>query len=124
MPRRGVARWRPRHVISSAMLDIRYAVVMRQSNPGGIREAVRLIPDAEAARIAGDRSAPSAGVSRLWPARYPAFRTSRRIDDLRSRLRLPVTLLYLGAIVGDYGLRYGASRRAKSRTSKAAARSP
>jgi hypothetical protein len=28
------------------------------------------------------------------------------IDDLRSKLRLPVTLLYPGTIVGDYGLKF------------------
>ena len=39
-------------------------------------------------------------------ALYPAYRTSTLIDDLRSRLRLPVTLLYPGAIVGDYGLKF------------------
>jgi hypothetical protein len=37
---------------------------------------------------------------------YPAYRTSTLIEDLRSRLRLPVTLLYPGAIVGDYGLKF------------------
>jgi hypothetical protein len=39
-------------------------------------------------------------------ALYPAYRTSTLIDDLRSKLRLPVTLLYPGTIVGDYGLRF------------------
>ena len=39
-------------------------------------------------------------------ALYPAYRTSTLIDDLRSRLRLPLTLLYPGAIVGDYGLKF------------------
>ncbi len=39
-------------------------------------------------------------------ALYPAYRTSTLIDDLRSRLQLPVTLLYPGVIVGDYGLRF------------------
>jgi hypothetical protein len=39
-------------------------------------------------------------------ALYPAYRTSTLIDDLRSRLRLPVTLLYPGVIVGDYGLKF------------------
>jgi hypothetical protein len=39
-------------------------------------------------------------------ALYPAYRTSTLIDDLRGRLRLPVTLLYPGSIVGDYGLRF------------------
>jgi hypothetical protein len=39
-------------------------------------------------------------------ALFPAYRTSTLIDDLRGRLHLPVTLLYPGAIVGDYGLRF------------------
>ena len=39
-------------------------------------------------------------------ALFPAYRTSTLIDDLRGRLRLPVTLLYPGGIVGDYGLRF------------------
>lgn len=39
-------------------------------------------------------------------ALYPAYRTSTLIDDLRGRVQLPVTLLYPGAIVGDYGLRF------------------
>jgi hypothetical protein len=39
-------------------------------------------------------------------ALYPAYRTSTLIDDLRSKLRLPVTLLYPGTIVGDYGLKF------------------
>lgn len=39
-------------------------------------------------------------------ALYPAYRTSTLIDDLRSRVPLPVTLLYPGGIVGDYGLRF------------------
>lgn len=39
-------------------------------------------------------------------ALFPAYRTSTLIDDLRGRLRLPLTLLYPGTIVGDYGLRF------------------
>ena len=39
-------------------------------------------------------------------ALYPAYRTSTLIDDLRTRLRRPVTLLYPGVIVGDYGLKF------------------
>jgi hypothetical protein len=39
-------------------------------------------------------------------ALYPAYRTSALLDDLRSRLRLPVTLLYPGRLVGTYGLRF------------------
>ena len=39
-------------------------------------------------------------------ALFPAYRTSTLIDDLRGRLRLPVTLLYPGGLVGDYGLRF------------------
>jgi len=39
-------------------------------------------------------------------ALFPAYRTSTLIDDLRGRVRLPVTLLYPGVIVGDYGLKF------------------
>lgn len=39
-------------------------------------------------------------------ALFPAYRTSTLIDDLRGRVRLPVTLLYPGGIVGDYGLKF------------------
>lgn len=39
-------------------------------------------------------------------ALFPAYRTSTLIDDLRGRVKLPVTLLYPGAIVGDYGLKF------------------
>ncbi len=39
-------------------------------------------------------------------ALFPAYRTSTLIDDLRGRIRLPVTLLYPGSIVGDYGLKF------------------
>ena len=45
-------------------------------------------------------------------ALYPAYRTSTLIDDLRGRLRLPVTLLYPGSIVGDYGSEVHGSDRA------------
>jgi hypothetical protein len=37
---------------------------------------------------------------------YPAYRTSTLLDDLRSRLNIPVTLLYPGRLVGSYGLRF------------------
>ncbi len=39
-------------------------------------------------------------------ALYPAYRTSTLIDDIRGRVKLPVTLLYPGGIVGDYGLKF------------------
>lgn len=39
-------------------------------------------------------------------ALFPAYRTSTLIDDLRGRVRLPLTLLYPGSIVGDYGLKF------------------
>lgn len=39
-------------------------------------------------------------------ALYPAYRTSTLLDDLRSRLNIPVTLLYPGGLVGSYGLRF------------------
>jgi hypothetical protein len=37
---------------------------------------------------------------------YPAYRTSSLLDDLRADLRLPVTLLYPGRIVGEFGLSF------------------
>ena len=37
---------------------------------------------------------------------YPAYRTSPLLDDLRTDLALPVTLLYPGSVVGDFGLRF------------------
>ena len=37
---------------------------------------------------------------------YPAYRTSTLLDDLRGRLHRPVTLLYPGRLVGDYGLSF------------------
>jgi hypothetical protein len=37
---------------------------------------------------------------------YPAYRTSSLLDDLRSDLRLPVTLLYPGRVVGEFGLSF------------------
>lgn len=39
-------------------------------------------------------------------ALYPAYRTSSLLDDLRTDLRLPVTLLYPGRVVGDFGLSF------------------
>jgi hypothetical protein len=39
-------------------------------------------------------------------ALYPAYRTSTLLDDLRSRLARPVTLLYPGRLVGEYGLSF------------------
>ncbi|MCZ7537840.1 MAG: DUF1788 domain-containing protein [Acidimicrobiia bacterium] len=39
-------------------------------------------------------------------ALYPAYRTSTLLDDLRGRLPRPVTLLYPGRLVGDYGLSF------------------
>jgi hypothetical protein len=37
---------------------------------------------------------------------YPAYRTSALLDDLRPRLRRPVTLMYPGRVVGSYGLSF------------------
>ena len=37
---------------------------------------------------------------------YPAYRASSLLDDLRTDLALPVTLLYPGSVVGDFGLRF------------------
>jgi hypothetical protein len=39
-------------------------------------------------------------------ALYPAYRTSTLLDDLRGRLDRPVTLLYPGRLVGEYGLSF------------------
>lgn len=37
---------------------------------------------------------------------YPAYRTSSLLDDLRTDLRLPVTLLYPGRVIGEFGLSF------------------
>jgi hypothetical protein len=37
---------------------------------------------------------------------YPAYRTSSLLDDLRTDLARPVTLLYPGRVVGDFGLSF------------------
>lgn len=37
---------------------------------------------------------------------YPAYRTSTLLDDLRGDIRLPVTLLYPGRVVGEFGLSF------------------
>ena len=39
-------------------------------------------------------------------ALYPAYRTSALLDDLRHRVRRPVTLLYPGGVEGNFGLRF------------------
>jgi hypothetical protein len=39
-------------------------------------------------------------------ALYPAYRTSTLLDDLRGRLVRPVTLLYPGRLIGEYGLSF------------------
>jgi hypothetical protein len=39
-------------------------------------------------------------------ALYPAYRTSALLEELRSHVDLPVTLLYPGQLVGEYGLRF------------------
>lgn len=37
---------------------------------------------------------------------YPAYRTSTLLDDLQGHLLRPVTLLYPGRLIGDYGLSF------------------
>ena len=37
---------------------------------------------------------------------FPAYRTSSLLDDLRADLQLPVTLLYPGRVVGEFGLSF------------------
>lgn len=39
-------------------------------------------------------------------ALYPAYRTSTLLDDLRGQLPRPVTLLYPGRLMGEYGLSF------------------
>jgi len=39
-------------------------------------------------------------------ALYPAHRTSTLLDELKARVDRPVTLLYPGRVVGDYGLSF------------------
>lgn len=39
-------------------------------------------------------------------ALYPSYRTSTLLDDLRGRLPRPVTLLYPGRLIGEYGLSF------------------
>jgi hypothetical protein len=39
-------------------------------------------------------------------ALYPAMRTSAVLEDLLDRVRRPVTLLYPGAVEGEFGLRF------------------
>jgi len=39
-------------------------------------------------------------------ALYPAYRTSTLLDELRTRVGIPVALLYPGRLVGDYGLSF------------------
>lgn len=37
---------------------------------------------------------------------FPAYRTSTLLDDLRADIRLPVTLLYPGRVIGEFGLSF------------------
>jgi hypothetical protein len=37
---------------------------------------------------------------------YPAYRTSSLLDDLRADIPMPVTLLYPGRVVGQFGLSF------------------
>lgn len=63
------------------------------------------LPDRVLAALDGCEERTAAFLYRAG-ALYPAYRTSALLDDLRSRLRLPVTLLYPGRVVGSYGLRF------------------
>ena len=69
-----------------------------------LRESPSL-PDRVLAALDGCEERTAAFLYRAG-ALYPAYRTSALLDDLRSRLRLPVTLLYPGRVVGSYGLRF------------------
>jgi hypothetical protein len=61
------------------------------------------LPDRVIAEVA-DYDERTAVVLYRAGALYPAYRTSTLLDDLRGRLTRPVTLLYPGRLVGDYGL--------------------
>lgn len=63
------------------------------------------LPDRVAAKVA-DSDERTAVLLYRAGALYPAYRTSTLLDDLRGRLARPVTLLYPGRLVGEYGLSF------------------
>lgn len=63
------------------------------------------LPDRVRAEVAGCDDRTAVFLYRAG-ALYPAYRTSSLLDDLRADLRLPVTLLYPGRVVGEFGLSF------------------
>ncbi len=63
------------------------------------------IPDRVRAEVAGCDDRTAVFLYRAGSL-YPAYRTSSLLDDLRADLRLPVTLLYPGRVVGEFGLSF------------------
>ena len=57
-------------------------------------------------RIQSKQTARSAVFLYRAGALYPAHRTSTLLDELKARVDRPVTLLYPGRLVGDYGLSF------------------
>lgn len=75
---------------------------------GAVGEILReppTIPDRVIAAVA-DSDERTAVLLYRAGALYPAYRTSTLLDDLRGRLPRPVTLLYPGRLVGEYGLSF------------------
>lgn len=63
------------------------------------------IPDRVVAEVADSNERTAVFLFRAG-ALFPAYRTSTLLDDLRGRLPRPVTLLYPGRLVGEYGLSF------------------
>jgi len=63
------------------------------------------LPDRVRAEVAGCDDRTAVFLYRAGSL-YPAYRTSSLLDDLRADIRLPVTLLYPGRVVGEFGLSF------------------
>ena len=72
---------------------------------GEILRHTPTLPDRVMTEVASCRERTAVVLYRAG-ALYPAYRTSTLLDDLRSRLDRPVTLMYPGRLVGDYGLSF------------------
>lgn len=83
---------------ADALRDV-YAAV------GEILRESPTLPDRVIAEV-GDSDERTAVFLYRAGALYPAYRTSTLLDDLRGRLSRPVTLLYPGRLVGEYGLSF------------------
>lgn len=75
---------------------------------GAVGEILReppTLPDRVIAEVADSEERTAVFLYRAGSL-YPAYRTSTLLDDLRGRLSRPVTLLYPGRLVGEYGLSF------------------